>query len=264
MRLCYSITKMANKEADFQKKIQRRGLTARKRQSIFIADYVSTKYKDIYNEAAQLFNQLNAKYPRRPNLLKCIEYKNWQNQIRGLPEVRDYKNWQCMKHDFYQSIPLNINHHTVEENDAIIQQCTQRVMRLEIPLLDIPKDKGQGEGETTSHQQSNGEGETTSHQQSNGEGETTSHQQPMEIGQVNEEVVDEGNANQDDLSDIQPSLLDMLPEGMLDEIISQIQSEPSLEAIMRDFDTDVCMNVEIENERKLEADNERELNDIFW
>ena len=246
---------MANREVIFQKKIQRRGLTAKKRQASFIAEYVYVKYFDIYKEAAHLFNQLNAIHPRRPDLRKSIEFKNWQRQIKGLPKIRDYRNRAITKRIFYQDIPLNTNDDVFKDSD-IIERCPQKVMQLNIPLLSIPQDKRQGGGETTNHQE------------------------PEEFEQVNEEVIDEGDTNQDDLADVQPSVFDDLSQETLDEMFSQLQKDPSLAAIMRDFDPDVCMNVEVGNTAEKEHDDEdefnldididtddlleKELNDIIW
>ena len=242
---------MANREVTFQKKIQRRDLTAKKRQACFVAEYVFVKYFDIYKEAAQLFNQLNAIHPRRPDLRKSIEFKNWQRQIKGLPEIREYKNRTMTKGIFYQDIPLNTNDDVLKD---IIQMCPQKVMQLHIPLLSIPQDKTQERGETTKRQESE------------------------EFQQVNEEVIDEGVTNQDDLAEVQPSIFDDLSQETLDDMISQLQNDPSLAAIMSDFDTDVCMNVQIDNsaekgrddENELDIDLdiddllEKELDDIIW
>ena len=244
---------MANREVIFQKKLQRRGLTAKKRQASFVAEYVFVKYFDIYKEAAHLFNQLNAIHPRRPDLRKSIEFKNWQRQIKGLPEIRDYKNRVMTKGIFYQDIPLNTNDDVLKDSD-IIQRCPQKVMQLNIPLLSIPQDKRQEQGETTNHQE------------------------PEEFQQVNEEVIDEGDTNQDDLAEVQPSIFDDLSQETLDDMVSQLQNDPSLAAIMRDFDTDVCMNVQIDNSAEKGHDDEdeldidlniddlleKELNDIIW
>ena len=244
---------MANREVIFQKKIQRRGLTARKRQASFVAEYVFVKYFDIYKEAAQLFNQLNALHPRRPDLRKSIEFKNWQRQIKGLPEIRDYKNRTMTNGIFYQDIPLNTNGDVLKDSD-IIQMCPKKVMQLNIPLLSIPQDKRQERGETTNHQESE------------------------EFQQVNEEVIDEGDTNQDDLTEVQPSIFDDLPQETLDDMVSQLQNDPNLAAIMSDFDTDVCMNVQIDNSTEKGHDDEneldielniddlleKELNDIIW
>ena len=79
------------------------------------------------------------------------------------------------------------------------------------------------------------------------------------------------------MANVQPAVFDDLPRETVDELISQLQDDPSLAAIMHDFDDDVCMNVEVgnftekgcDNECNLEVDIdiddilERELNNIL-
>ena len=48
---------------------------------MFISDYVYTKYKSIYQEAAVLYNEINQKHPRKPDLRKTIEYRHWKNTL---------------------------------------------------------------------------------------------------------------------------------------------------------------------------------------
>ena len=35
---------------------------------MFISEYVRVKYRDIYNEAALLYNQINERHPQKPDL----------------------------------------------------------------------------------------------------------------------------------------------------------------------------------------------------
>ena len=53
----------------------RRAKVARAREDSIISGYVREKYKKIYGEAAGFYNQLNAKYPNKPNLRKVKEFK---------------------------------------------------------------------------------------------------------------------------------------------------------------------------------------------
>ena len=222
---------MATSELALIKKVKRIELTARKRQAIFIAEYVNTKYFDIYKEAAEQFNQLNTKHPHRPDLRKSIEFKNWQRQVKGLPGVRDYKNREITREIPYADIPLNTNDNVLKDSD-IIQQCPLKVMQLEIPLLDIPKGKRHGEREIN-------------------------HQESEQFEQVIEEVVDQGD--QGDLADVQPSIFDDLSKETIDELISQLRDDPNLETIMRDFDDDVCMNVEVGKEKGCDNEDDYDL-----
>ena len=226
---------MGLSELELQKKLQRRSLTARKRQSIFVAQYVHVKYKHIYREAAQMFNQLNALYPHQPNLTKSFEFKNWERRINGLPQVTNHRQRDAANNITYESIPeetvdaTNVNNDAIiplscpkpantityesipEEtidatnvsNDAIIRSCPKKVMCLEIPLINVSQIR------------------------------------PLETGsqsEVQEETVDEGEANRDNLDNIEPSILDAVPQESIDEMISQLQEDPDLLTIMNSFD----------------------------
>ena len=48
------------------------------RQELFISDYVKHKYKDIYAEAAQVYEILNKNYPRKQDIRKTNEHKAWK------------------------------------------------------------------------------------------------------------------------------------------------------------------------------------------
>ena len=78
---------MAETQARIEKKKQqRRENTTKKRQDQFITDYVYHKYGAIYNEAAQFYNILNQRYPKKYDLRKNEEYRKWKKQVTGQPE----------------------------------------------------------------------------------------------------------------------------------------------------------------------------------
>ena len=67
------------------KKEQRRHGRSKARQALFISDYVFHKHFDIYQQAAQLYNQINQIYPRKPDLRRTEEFKIWRNDVTGQP-----------------------------------------------------------------------------------------------------------------------------------------------------------------------------------
>ena len=67
------------------KKEQRRHGRSKARQALFISDYVFHKHFDIYQQAAQLYNQINQIYPRKPDLRRTEEFKIWRNDVMGQP-----------------------------------------------------------------------------------------------------------------------------------------------------------------------------------
>ena len=64
---------MAVSQSNFYKNQRRNQAKILTREAIFINEYVQTKYKDIYREAANLYNEINKKYPQKPDLRKTTE-----------------------------------------------------------------------------------------------------------------------------------------------------------------------------------------------
>ena len=73
------------------KKLKRREKQSQIRQALLINEYIQTKYFAIYQEAAYYYNELNARYPSRPDLRKADEFRAWKLGIKGEPvRVRKY------------------------------------------------------------------------------------------------------------------------------------------------------------------------------
>ena len=80
--------KMAESELALYKKEKRRENRSKVRQALFISDYVFYKHFDIYQEAAQLYNEINRIYPRKPDLRRTEEFRVWKNGVTGQPSIR--------------------------------------------------------------------------------------------------------------------------------------------------------------------------------
>ena len=233
------MSKMAESDLNLHKKLQRRDNTAKKRQATFISDYVFNKYFHIYQEAAGEFNRLNQIHPRKPDLRKSHEFKNWKRQLRGLPEIRLCKKRDPATHIVYPDIS-NIDQQRVSAGE--------KTMQLVIPLLNAPKPKKIPAISNQVHDEVLDEGDTEC---SMSEKETTI---------SNDQVSGEGNAS-DELAGIQPSLFDACSPEMLEEIVRELRTDPNLVALMDDIETsfneelDIGMNVEI---------NDLEFEDTWW
>ena len=66
-----------------RRKQQRRLNRSKIRQVLFVAEYIQYKYFDIYSEAAEFYNALNTQYPKKYDLRKTDEYKDWKSTITG-------------------------------------------------------------------------------------------------------------------------------------------------------------------------------------
>ena len=101
---CHSLSKVAERQAYIEKKKQqRRENTSKKRQDQFITDYVYHKYGAIYNEAAQFYNILNQRYPKKYDLRKNEEYRKWKRQVTGQPEKITTQKYHLPSHPFIQN-----------------------------------------------------------------------------------------------------------------------------------------------------------------
>ena len=87
MSLPFSV-KMDESQLALYKKQQRRQNRSKARQAVFVSDYVFYKHFDIYQEAAQLYNQINRIYPRKPDLRRTEEFRVWRNNVTGQPIIR--------------------------------------------------------------------------------------------------------------------------------------------------------------------------------
>ena len=109
---------MSLKELNEYKKERRNRSRVKTRESLFITEYMETKYHHIYMEAAAMYNSLNERYPRKPDLRRTAEFRTWKNVTKpksfGLVPSKKYRR------PVYESISLKE-----------IQPLT---MQLEIPL----------------------------------------------------------------------------------------------------------------------------------
>ena len=64
---------------------QRRQNRSKVRQALLINDYIFYKYFNIYQEAAMFYNEVNEKYPKKPDLRRTDEFKAWIMVVTGQP-----------------------------------------------------------------------------------------------------------------------------------------------------------------------------------
>ena len=241
---------MAESNQNLYKKLQRREITAKERQATFICEYVFVKHFDIYQEAAREFNLINKIHPRKPDLTKSIEFKNWKRQLKGLSEIREYKKRDPCTQVIYPSITI----------DKQPEPEGQKVMQLLIPLIDLQSVQG---------------GESINQVEVVDEGDTECLTVEKETTVNNNQVLEES----DEVSGIQPSLLDDISSEAMGQILAELRADPNLSAIMNDIETsideqldtsideqlDIGMNLEISESLEQEIDDrfEKELQDMF-
>ena len=98
------------------------------RQALFVNDYVEAKYPHIFKDAAAFYNELNANYPRKPDLRRCTEYKCWKNSATGKQRKTAIKTRARESYTY----------HIVPYDDITLKPVTQKTMQLNIELMPAP------------------------------------------------------------------------------------------------------------------------------
>ena len=242
---------------------------SKKRQALFISEYVMVKHFEIYQQAAILYNKINAIHPKKPDLRKSLEFKNWKLIESGKPKIRPH-------------IPRHPDQHTVHEaifiqqeeiSQEIVANIPKKTFQLRIPLLDPEQiddrlgieqviDEGQqtiNQGQQVDEESHDIDNIQPSHQgqQVDEESHDIDNIQPSHQGQQ----VDEESH---DIDNIQPSHFGDIPEDIVDDIIRQLREDPLLSELMDNVETeffpqDLDIGMEIELEDRLEE----ELNQIM-
>ena len=220
---------------------------------MFIADFVKTKYPDIYTEAAILYNRINQIHPNKPNIRKTVEYRMWKNEIaeannqptKPIPRQRnqfikrlEYPNISTGSTTTGETATENTPSPTSRKETNVLTGVKQMV--LEIPLMSQPKT--QESVLETAHTQS-----------------------IVEEGDQQETlVVEEG----DQQGTLDPSLMNVVPADVVEKIIADLQQDPCLKNIMDDlekqFDVDeelIGLEVDIPN---IYEPLEEELENLDW
>ena len=94
---------MADRNA--RRKVLRKVRVETIRRGTFVADYVETKYNNIYAEAIQLYDLLDHIHPQKPDLKKAAEYRAWKSNVKKdlLKRAEEYNVW---KSNVKKDLPL--------------------------------------------------------------------------------------------------------------------------------------------------------------
>ena len=268
---------MAESQTNEYKNEKRNYYKSLTREGMFVHDYVKTKYKNIYHEAATLYNQINQNYPRKPDLRKTVEYRSWKNSIavaNNMPTtpIPRQKNRGCI-HKLHPNIPIDTatspphftpfdlstagisipdeiqspaentvpQDPTPTENQSSDRQIDKRIalktMQLTIPLIQIPTSR-----------------------------KTIQHPEGILASASQEIVMEEGN--QPEVLD--PSILGEISPEIMEKLIHELQRDPNLKDIMDDVQNSIEEELNLEEELiglnidLPELDDPLEEEAIFW
>ena len=262
------------------------------REGMFVSDFVNIKYNCIFQEAAALYNEINQINPRKPDLRRTKEYRQWKNSIASAqnmpitPIPREKK--RKMVHIAHRNMPISTTSNSTiicvdiptVENPANDNQIPPESPPTEMPLpgCQTPQQAGSPRPESPlSGDQTSSENPTLDKRLSGMTMQlniplircpTTSKtiQDPEEIqgSPYIETILSEGQ--QSEMLD--PSLLDDVSPEVLEKIIKDLQQDPNLKTIMTDIEKQmdieeelVGLNIDIPD---LHDPLEEELQNIFW
>ena len=240
------------------------------REAIFVNEYLQTKYKDIYREAASLYNEINKKYPQKPDLRKTIEFREWKNSVAVsngeprtyIPRQKTYK----YNRTEYRDIKLTHTTETPPKENNHLNGCL--TMCLNIPLMASPHHNA---SEETVTQQGDQPMDPSTPQQTLSviqEGDQpmdpSTPQQTLSVTQQGDQymdpstpqqtlsVIQEGDQPMDPSTPQQtlsvtqqgdqymdPSILDQIPPETVEKIIHELRNDPNLKDIMDDVEQQI-------------------------
>ena len=225
---------------------------------MFVSDYVNTKYKSIYEEAGVLYNKINQANPRKPDLRRTKEYRQWKNNIASakntplIPIPREKK--RKMVHTTHRDIPISANRQTSAEKPTQDKRIGM-TMQLNIPLMwcqtmqapkEIPgSDNDESridEGNQTeavnpsAHDEVSGSDNDESRIDEGNQAETVNPSAHDEESgtDYHESIIDEGNQ-----ITFNPSIFDGISSEDMEKIIKDLQQDPNLKDIMDDVECQI-------------------------
>ena len=252
--------KMAARQIVQRLKEQRRQNRSKVRQALLVNDYIYHKYFNVYQEAAQFYNEVNHKYPTKYDLRRTDEFKAWKMAVTG----------QAVRIRTKLPKPSHLN---IEMTNCINPESSFTVIYDEGQV----SNPGQNEqpaspGSEQNEQPASPESEQNEQPASPGEqmkGEKimqlriplleppTVTTQTLQV--VTEEILQESTT-------LYPSLHEEIAPEVLERIISELRQDPDLQTIMTGIEQDLefqqlDMDIDITEDTRLE--NELE-NLMLW
>ena len=222
---------MAVSQSNAYKKQKRNEMKILTREAIFVNEYLQSKYKDIYREAASLYNEINKKYPRKPDLRKSVEFREWKNSMAVLEgEPRTYiprqKTYKYNRTE-YRDMKLTPTTETSRKKNDHLNGCL--TMCLNIPLMAAPPNAS----------------EETVTQQGDQPMDPSTPQQTLSVIQEGDQPMDPStpqqtlSVSQEGDQPMDPSILDQIPPETVEKIIHELRNDPNLKDLMDDVEEQI-------------------------
>ena len=252
---------MAVSQTNMYKNEKRNHQKSLTREGMFVSDYVYTKYNCIYQEAAVLYNQINEKNPRKPDLRKTVEYRRWKNNLAALhnmpltPVPRQKK--RQLIHMVHRDIPI-------DTTGLPVITCID-LPTVEIPLPDqTPPSSENPVPENPSAENPVPENPSSDDPPENppldkriggmtmqlnipliqvptSSSKTVQYPEEILTTACEEITIDEG----DQTEVLDPSILDEVSPETMSKIIEELQRDPNLKDIMVDIENNLNIEEEL-------------------
>ena len=108
----------------------RRQRQSKARQALLITEYIYTKYFQIYREAAEYYNRLNALCPTKRDLRRCGEFQRWKKQTSG-QTVQPKSSARPVHH-------TGRNYHVVVHPDIPLEQQSESAESSDLSAAESP------------------------------------------------------------------------------------------------------------------------------
>ena len=217
------------------------------RRGTFEADYVETKYNNIYAEAIQLYDLLDHIHPQKPDLKKAEEYRVWKSNVKKdlFKKAEEHNVW---KSNVKKDLPLFNN----------LQQAPQSV-----PSSPEPAEQSQDVYSDSSQPVPSS---PDSSQTQNGYNDNlqlriplinpTTIQQKPTVTTETLQIITEETLGSDV---IEPSLVNQISNDTIDQIIQELRAEPELQDIVKIIEEQIefeelAMDLEIFEQDLLEKE----------
>ena len=235
----------------------RRERQSKARQALLINEYVYTKHFQIYREAAEYYNRLNALYPTKRDLRRCDEFKRWKRETRG-QTVQPKSSARRVQHTgrnyhvvVHPDIPLEQQSESAESSDLDLSAAESPDLDIDLPEQQQHLQRTVPDSPERTQQRLQG-----TESPANPPGKKIMELKipllkPSVLTETLQIVTQETLGNSlhvaaeetvQDFTTLYPTLEEGLPQHIIDHIINELRVDPDIQGIMDDIEQDIEFN----------------------
>ena len=223
---------MAGRNA--RRRVLRKARVETIRRGTFVADYVETKYNNIYAEAIQLYDLLDHIHPQKPDLKKAAEYRAWKSNVKKdlLKRAEEYNVWKSNNlQQAPQSVPSSPE--PAEQSQDVYSDSSQAVSSSPEPAeqsQDVYSDSSQPVPSSPEPAEQTQNGYNDNLQLRIPLINPTTIQQNPTVTTETLQIITEETL---DSNVFEPSLVNQISNDTIDQIIQELRAETELQDIVK-------------------------------